>query len=132
MRDVAQVRDGNAPQTNIVHVDGTASVVMHGTQEWHGVDARHRRRHQGQAGRDQGQRCPPTCTFPLIDDQSLFVSGGDRGVAHEGAIAAALTSVMILLFLGSWRSTVIIAISIPLAMLGSIICCPRSARPSIS
>ena len=57
----------------------------------------------------------------LLGDQSLFVRGAISAVAREGVIAAALTSLMILLFLGSWRSTVIIATSIPLAVLGSII-----------
>jgi multidrug efflux pump subunit AcrB len=56
-----------------------------------------------------------------INDQSVFVRAAIKGVALEGAIAAALTSLMILLFLGSWRSTVIIAVSIPLSILGSII-----------
>src|SRR4029079_129238 len=56
-----------------------------------------------------------------IGDQSLFVRGAIEGVAVEGVIAALLTSVMILLFLGSWRSTVIIAVSIPLSVLGAII-----------
>jgi multidrug efflux pump subunit AcrB len=63
---------------------------------------------------------PPNLKIAPIGDQSLFVSAAIEGVAREGIIAAALTSLMILLFLGSWRSTVIIATSIPLAILGSI------------
>jgi multidrug efflux pump subunit AcrB len=64
---------------------------------------------------------PDALKIGFIGDQSLFVRGAITGVAHEGIIAALLTSVMILLFLGSWRSTIIIATSIPLAVLGSII-----------
>ncbi|WP_256345489.1 efflux RND transporter permease subunit, partial [Pseudomonas sp. F1002] len=63
---------------------------------------------------------PPNLNIDLIGDQSLFVRSAISGVAREGIIAAALTSLMILLFLGSWRSTVIIATSIPLAILSSI------------
>jgi multidrug efflux pump subunit AcrB len=64
---------------------------------------------------------PDALKIGFIGDQSLFVRGAIEGVANEGVIAALLTSVMILLFLGSWRSTVIIATSIPLAVLGAII-----------
>jgi len=64
---------------------------------------------------------PPNLKVALLGDQSIFVRGAIAGVAREGVIAAALTSLMILLFLGSWRSTVIIATSIPLAVLGSVI-----------
>src|SRR6202000_470481 len=64
---------------------------------------------------------PPSLKLVTMGDQSTFVRGAITGVAREGIIAAALTSVMILLFLGSWRSTIIIATSIPLAVLGSII-----------
>src|SRR5258708_29404508 len=63
---------------------------------------------------------PANLNIALIGDQSLFISAAVSGVIHEGVIAAALTSLMILIFLGSWRSTVIIAISIPLSVLGSI------------
>src|SRR5258708_29609387 len=63
---------------------------------------------------------PANLNIALIGDQSLFISAAVSGVIHEGVIAAALTSLMILIFLGSWRSTVIIAISIPLSIMGSI------------
>ena len=63
---------------------------------------------------------PENVSLAILGDQSLFVEGAVSGVAHEAVLAAVLTSLMILLFLGSWRSTVIIAISIPLAILGSI------------
>jgi multidrug efflux pump subunit AcrB len=120
MRDIAQVRDGNSPQTNIVHVDGNRSVLLqvlkNGTASTLAIVA---------GIKDKlieiKDTLPDNLRVSLIGDQSLFVSGAITAVAHEGVIAAALTSVMILLFLGSWRSTVIIAISIPLAVLGSII-----------
>jgi multidrug efflux pump subunit AcrB len=120
MRDIAQVRDGNSPQTNIVHVDGNRSVLLqvlkNGTASTLAIVA---------GIKDKlieiKDTLPDNLRVSLIGDQSLFVSGAITAVAHEGVIAAALTSVMILLFLGSWRSTVIIAISIPLAVLGSLI-----------
>src|SRR6202034_4443111 len=65
---------------------------------------------------------PPTLNIQTIGDQSLFVRAAIDGVVREAVIAAALTALMILLFLGSWRSTIIIAISIPLSILASIIC----------
>ncbi len=67
------------------------------------------------------QTLPPDFKIIALNDQSLFVKAAISGVAREGVIAAALTSLMILLFLGSWRSTVIIAISIPLAVLSALI-----------
>ncbi len=113
IRDVASVRDGNPPQTNIVHVDGNRSVLMtvlkNGSTSTLDIIAGIKEKlvdDQGLAARRSQDR--------LIGDQSLFVRGAIKGVAYEGVIAALLTSVMILLFLGSWRSTVIIAISIPL------------------
>ena len=63
---------------------------------------------------------PPSLRLVVMGDQSVFVKGAVSGVAREGLIAAALTSAMILLFLGSWRSTLIIAASIPLAVLAAI------------
>jgi len=119
LRDVAQVRDGFPPQTNIVHVDGSRSVLIqilkNGTASTLAIVAGIK---QGVASLKSS--LPEALTIAPIGDQSLFVSGAITGVAYEGAIAAALTSLMILLFLGSWRSTVIIATSIPLAILGSI------------
>jgi multidrug efflux pump subunit AcrB len=120
VRDVAQVRDGNPPQTNIVHVDGSRSVLLQvlksGSVSTLAIIAGVKQRII-----DIKSALPENLKISLLGDQSLFVRGAIVGVAREGAIAAALTSVMILLFLGSWRSTVIIAVSIPLAVLGSII-----------
>ena len=120
MRDVAHVRDGSAVQTNVVHVDGARSVVMtvlkNGATSTLAIV-------QGikDALPKIQETLPPALKVVPIGDQSLFVKAAVSGVVKEGAIAAALTSLMILLFLGSWRSTVIIAISIPLAVLAAII-----------
>src|SRR5450631_190474 len=119
IRDIGQVRDGNSPQTNIVHVDGNRSVLMqvlkNGSVSTLSIIAGIK-----QQVEDIKAILPSTLTIAQIGDQSVFVKGAVSGVIYEGTIAAALTSLMILLFLGSWRSTVIIAISIPLSVLGSI------------
>ncbi|MBN8939301.1 MAG: efflux RND transporter permease subunit [Rhizobiales bacterium] len=119
VRDVAQVRDGNPPQQNVVHVEGSRSVLMQVLKNGSvstldiidGIKAKLA---------EMRAVLPPNLDIALIGDQSLFVKGAISGVIHEGIIAAALTSLMILIFLGSWRSTVIIAVSIPLSILGSI------------
>ncbi|PTD16996.1 efflux RND transporter permease subunit [Sphingomonas fennica] len=119
MRDVAYVRDGNSPQTNVVHVEGRRSVLMtvlkNGATSTLAIV-------QGVKDRLPAIAAglPDTLKIQPIGDQSLFVKAAVSGVVKEGAIAAALTSLMILLFLGSWRSTVIIAISIPLAVLAAV------------
>jgi CzcA family heavy metal efflux pump len=120
MQDVADVHDGNAPQTNVVHVDGGRSVLMSVLKNGSAstlaiVDGVRAKLDAMKPGLPDSLKVVP------INDQSVFVRAAVKGVAMEGAIAAALTSVMILLFLGSWRSTVIIAVSIPLSILGSII-----------
>ena len=120
VRDVAQVRDGAAPQTNIVHVNGNRSVLLqvlkNGSVSTLAIIDGVKRRLA-----ELRDSLPPNLKVALLGDQSIFVRGAIAGVAREGVIAAALTSLMILLFLGSWRSTVIIATSIPLAVLGSVI-----------
>ncbi|MBR0344579.1 MAG: efflux RND transporter permease subunit, partial [Rudaea sp.] len=120
VRDVANVRDGSAVQTNIVHVDGGRSVLMNvlksgATSTLAIVDGV---KEMIEAVKPS---MPDALEIKAIGDQSIFVRNAIGGVAKEGVIAAALTSLMILLFLGSWRSTVIIAISIPLAILGAVI-----------
>lgn len=120
IRDVAHVHDGNSPQTNIVHVDGGRSVLMSvlkngATSTLAIVDGIRAKLDQIKGGWPDALKVVP------INDQSIFVRAAISGVAIEGVIAAALTSLMILLFLGSWRSTVIIAVSIPLSILGSIL-----------
>ncbi len=120
VRDVASVRDGNPPQTNIVHVDGNRSVLMMvlkaGSTSTLDIIAGIK-----QKVIDVKDALPDALKIGFIGDQSLFVRGAITGVAFEGIIAALLTSVMILLFLGSWRSTIIIAVSIPLSVLGAIV-----------
>jgi multidrug efflux pump subunit AcrB len=120
VRDVATVRDGNPPQTNIVHVNGNRSVLMMVLKAGYistldiiaGIK---------QKVVDFKDALPDNLKVGFVGDQSLFVRGAISGVIREGVIAALLTSVMILLFLGSWRSTIIIATSIPLAVFGSVI-----------
>jgi multidrug efflux pump subunit AcrB len=120
VRDVASVRDGNPPQTNIVHVNGNRSVLMMVLKAGYistldiiaGIK---------QKVIDVKDQLPEALRIGFIGDQSVFVSSAITGVAYEGIIAALLTSVMILLFLGSWRSTIIIAVSIPLSVLGAIV-----------
>jgi len=119
MGDVAHVRDGAQPQHNVVRVNGGRAVLMTILKA-------------GSASTvdivDQVKALMPgiQSTLPsalhvaLLSDQSLFVRAAVSGVVREGVIAAALTSLMILLFLGSWRSTVIIAASIPLAILAAV------------
>src|ERR1700730_5601410 len=120
IRDGASVRDGTPPQTNIVHVDGNRSVLMMvlkaGAISTLDIIAGIK-----QKVIDVKSQMPDALKIGFIGDQSVFVRGAIGGVANEGVIAALLTSVMILLFLGSWRSTVIIAVSIPLSILGAII-----------
>ncbi|MBS7809547.1 efflux RND transporter permease subunit [Roseococcus pinisoli] len=117
--DVANVRDGSAPQQNVVHVDGQRSVLLtvlkNGATSTISIvngilDILPTLR----------PALPPNLTVTPLNDQSLFVKAAVTGVVVEGALAAALTSLMILLFLGSWRSTVIIATSIPLAVLAAV------------
>ncbi len=119
VRDVAHVRDGNPPQTNVVHVDETRSVLLYvlktGAVSTLDIIAGIK-----QKLIDIKASLPDALKITPIGDQSVFVRGALVGVAQEGVIAAVLTSVMILIFLGSWRSTIIIATSIPLAVLGSI------------
>jgi len=120
VRDVASVRDGNPPQTNIVHVNGNRSALMMvlkaGATSTLDIIAGIK-----QKVIEVKDALPDALKIGFIGDQSVFVRSAISGVAFEGVIAALLTSVMILLFLGSWRSTIIIAVSIPLSVLGAII-----------
>ncbi len=118
--DVANVHDGNSPQTNIVHVDGDRSVLLSvlkngSTSTLAIVDGIRAKLVELKPA------WPANLSVLPINDQSMFVRAAISGVAVEGIIAAALTSLMILLFLGSWRSTVIIAVSIPLSIMGALI-----------
>src|SRR5580700_4622594 len=120
LRDVAHVRDGFAPQTNIVRQDGRRAVLVTvlkgGSASTLDVVSGIKKL----LPRVQ-QTLPPQLKIQPLADQSIFVRGAISGVVREAVIAACLTGAMILLFLGSWRSTVIIAVSIPLAILTSVI-----------
>ncbi|MFP5276915.1 MAG: efflux RND transporter permease subunit [Acidobacteriota bacterium] len=120
VHDVAHVLDGNPPQTNIVRVDGQRAVLMNVLKT-------------GSAStldiikgvRDKlayiKSELPRNLRISAVSDQSIFVRAAVSGVVREAIIAALLTAIMILIFLGSWRSTLIIAISIPLSILCSLI-----------
>ncbi|MBV9488270.1 MAG: efflux RND transporter permease subunit, partial [Verrucomicrobia bacterium] len=121
MHDVAYVHSGNIPQTNIVRFNGARATMLDIQKT-------------GNAStldivtgiKDILPRLKPTLpdklNLQLLTDQSIFVRAALEGVLREGAIAAGLTALMILLFLGDWRSTLIILISIPLSILTSIVC----------
>ncbi|WP_031341280.1 efflux RND transporter permease subunit [Novosphingobium lindaniclasticum] len=119
MRDVAYVRDGSAQQQNVVHVEGRRSALL--TVLKNGATSTLSIVEGVKSTLPKiAETLPASLKILPVGDQSLFVKAAVNGVIHEGAIAAALTSLMILLFLGSWRSTVIIALSIPLAVLAAI------------
>jgi len=119
MHDVAHVHNGNAVQTNIVHVDGNRSVLLsvfkNGTTSTLDIVSGIKK-----ALDVVRPSLPDALQVKPIGDQSVFVRASIQGVIREGVIAAALTSLMILLFLGSWRSTLIVTTSIPLSILGAI------------
>ena len=121
IRDVAHVRDGYSPQTNIVRLEGRRAVLMSvlktGTTST--LDIINSINEKLPAIRAS---LPPELKIQALGDQSIFVRSAISGVIREAVVAAALTGLMILLFLGSWRSTLIITISIPLSILASIIC----------
>ncbi|MET4447613.1 multidrug efflux pump subunit AcrB [Bradyrhizobium sp. GM2.2] len=119
MRDVAYVHDGSPPQTNAVHVNGASAVLLtimkSGASSTldiiNGVKA---------LLPSVSQTLPSSLKLTAVGDQSVFVTDAVSSVVREGVIAAALTGGMILLFLGSWRSTLIITLSIPLAILAAL------------
>ena len=119
IHDIGHVRDGSPPQQNIVHVDGNRSVLMfvlkNGAVSTLAIIDGVKKKVQ-----EMKKTLPSNLVLTAIGDQSIFINAAIGGVIREGVIAAALTSLMILLFLGSLRSTLIIAVSIPLSVLGSI------------
>jgi CzcA family heavy metal efflux pump len=120
IRDVAHVHDGSPPQTNVVRVNGQRAVLMSilkigDASTLDIVDSLNNMLPAIRAA------IPQNLEIHSLSDQSIFVRAAISGVVREGVIAATLTGLMILLFLGSWRSTLIIAISIPLSILASII-----------
>jgi multidrug efflux pump subunit AcrB len=120
LRDVATVSDAYAPQTNIVRQDGRRgvliSVLKAGTASTIDVVKGIR-----QILVHAVQTLPPNLNIKALGDQSIFVAGAVNGVIREVLLATVLTAAMILLFLGSWRSTLIIAVSIPVSILSSVI-----------
>ncbi|MEA3177680.1 MAG: hypothetical protein QOI59_1203 [Gammaproteobacteria bacterium] len=120
IRDVAHVRDGFSPQTNIVRTDGNRSALLE--IEKSGSASTLTIINQVKAMLPQiAAGLPKALTIKPVSDQSVFVSSAISGVVREALIAAALTAVMILVFLSSWRATLIIAISIPLSVIASMI-----------
>jgi multidrug efflux pump subunit AcrB len=121
VRDVAHVRDGYSPQTNVVRLEGHRAVLMNvlktGTAST--IDIINSINEKLPAIR---AALPPELKIEALSDQSVFVRAAISGVIREAVIAGALTGLLILLFLGSWRSTLIITISIPLSILASVYC----------
>ena len=120
MRDVAHIRDGFSPQTNIVRQDGNRGALM---SIYKNGNASTLQIVSGVKNivQQAAQALPPALKITSLFDQSLFVRASIEGVLREGLIAAALTAVMILIFLGDWRPTIVISISIPLSIFVSII-----------
>ena len=121
VRDVAHVRDGYSPQTNMVRRDGRRAVLMSVLKTGNAstidiINSINQKLPQIRASLPSDLKIEP------ISDQSVFVRSAISGVIREAVIAGALTGLLILLFLGSWRSTLIITISIPLSILASIAC----------
>ncbi|MDR6499589.1 multidrug efflux pump subunit AcrB [Burkholderia ambifaria] len=120
VRDVAHVRDGYAPQTNIVRADGKRAALL--TVEKTGSASTLTIIDQVKAMLPKiAAGLPKALHISALGDQSVFVKAAIQGVVREALIAACLTALMILLFLGSWRATLIIAVSIPLAVLTSLL-----------
>jgi len=119
IRDVAHVRDGFPPQTNIVRVNGSRAILMSIMKTGSSSTLDIIKGVQGVLANMKGQ-LPPELKIDALSDQSIFVRGAINGVIREALIAACLTAIMILVFLGSFRSTVIIAVSIPLSILVSL------------
>lgn len=120
LKDVAQVHDGFAPQTNIVRRDGERGVLL-SVMKNGGASTLNVVNDVLEALPAAAEQLPKELVLTPLFDQSRFVKAAVRNVAHEALIAAALTAAMILLFLGNWRSTCIIALSIPLSILTSVI-----------
>src|SRR5579863_4066846 len=121
VHDLAHVRDGYSPQTNMVRVNGRRSVLMSVLKTGKAstidiIDSINQKLPQIRGS------LPTNLKIEPLSDQSVFVRGAISGVVREAVIAGALTGLLILLFLGSWRSTLIITISIPLSILASICC----------
>src|SRR3984957_16725284 len=119
LRDVATVSDGFAPQTNIVRQNGQRGVLVSILKAGNASTISVVNGIRGMLDR-VAQTMPPQLKIQPLADQSIFVKAAIEGVVREAVIAACLTALMILIFLGSWRSTIIIAVSIPLSILTSV------------
>jgi multidrug efflux pump subunit AcrB len=121
LRDVAHVRDGFTPQTNVVLTNGQRGVLMSiyktGNNSTLSIVDRVK-----QVLKDYAPSLPSNLQVSNFFDQSIYVRAAIQGVLREAMIAACLTAIMILLFLGNWKSTLIIAVSIPLSILVSLLC----------
>ena len=120
MKDVAQIRDGFAVQQSIVRADGSRAALLSVLKNGNASTLDIVKRVKGVLPKIRDS-LPPSLQIKELFDQSIFVRAAINGVLREGAIAAGLTGLMILLFLGSWRSTIIVCVSIPLSILTSII-----------
>jgi multidrug efflux pump subunit AcrB len=120
IHDVAHVRDGFPPQTNIVRVDGQRASLLNILKTGNASTLDIVKGILAKADSLRPQ-LPKTLKITPLSDQSIFVRASIDGVVREGVIAACLTAIMILVFLGSWRSTLIIAVSIPLSVLTSLL-----------
>ena len=121
MRDVANVHDGAAVQTNIVNQDGSRGVLMSIVKTGNASTTQIVDKIRNQVLPTIRAAAPSNLRIVELFDQSVFVRASIKGVLIEGLIAGLLTAAMILLFLGSWRSTFIVAISIPLSILSSLV-----------
>src|ERR1700730_7406424 len=120
MKEVAHVRDGNSPQTNVVRANGQRGVLM-SIYKTGGASTLQVVSRVKEILSYYSSALPEGLHVSMFFDQSLFVRAAIQGVIREAMIAACLTAIMILLFLGNWKSTLIIAISIPLSILVSVI-----------
>ncbi len=120
IKDVAQVRDGPKEQTSVVRKDGKTGVLVSVLKNGNTSSLEISRKIKA-ALADVRAAAPPGTEIEIVSDQAPFVWGAIQGVLIEAVIAATLTSIMVLAFLGSWRSTIIVATSIPLAVLCSVI-----------
>jgi multidrug efflux pump subunit AcrB len=121
LRDVAQVRDGYAPQTNIIRQDGHRGVLLTVYKTGQASTLEIIRGIKAALPRVEAT-LPPSLKLAPFLDQSIFVRAALNGVVKEAVLAALLTAAMILLFLGTWRNTLVVALSIPLSILCSITC----------
>jgi multidrug efflux pump subunit AcrB len=121
IRDVAHVHDGFSPQTNIVRQDGVRSTLLSILKNGDVSTLNIVSEVQAMVPKIKAS-LPEDITIKPLFDQSIFVRASIKGVITEGLTAACLTALMILLFLGDWKSTLIIALSIPLSVLSSILC----------